>query len=181
MPPLVLMTDDARAADWVEAVRALPSGSAVVVRHRDARKREALARQLRSLCAQRRVLLLIADDAALAVRVRADGVHLPQARMARVAGVRGTNARWLVTTSAHDAAAVVRALRSGADAIFAAPVFATASHRARAALGVVRFAVLATRAPGKVLALGGADARSAPRLTGLPIAGVALIGGWIRS
>ena len=178
MPPLVLMTDDARAADWVEAAAALPAGSAVIVRHRDASAREALARRLRPLCAALRIKLLIADDAGLAFRVRADGLHLPQARAAKLAAARRANGRWLLTTSAHDRAAVVRA--RNADAVFVSPAFTTASHPERAALGPVRLAALAAGATN-VYALGGIDAASIGRLAGTQIAGVALIGSWVRS
>ena len=77
--PLVLMTDG-RKADWSRAVRALPPGSVVVVRARDAKQRDVMARQLSGLAT-----LLIADDPALVVRTGAAGVHLPQTRMREAA------------------------------------------------------------------------------------------------
>jgi thiamine-phosphate pyrophosphorylase len=177
LPALVLMTDDARQADWAAAVSALPAGAAVIVRHRDARKREALARSLRGPCAARRIRLLIADDAHLAQRVRADGVHVPQRRVHIIERLRATNRRWLVTASAHGAASVLAARRQGADAVLVAPVFATLSHPGRASLGVLRLAALARGAPA--YALGGIDAQSVQRLAGASICGIALIGGWV--
>src|SRR5262245_65708855 len=62
LPPIVLMTDDARDVDWTSAVAALPRGAAVIVRHRNAQAREVLARQLRAVSLRRGVKLLIADD-----------------------------------------------------------------------------------------------------------------------
>ncbi|MDZ4738664.1 MAG: thiamine phosphate synthase [Alphaproteobacteria bacterium] len=177
LPSLVLMTDDTLVVDWVEAVRALPRGSAVVVRHREARAREALALGLRVVCDARGVKLLIADDVKLAVRLRADGVHLPQARMAKVGVARAQFG--LVTVSAHDRAAVARACVLGADAVFVSPVFATASHAERGALGVVRFAAMSAGCACPVYALGGIDANSINRLGGLRLAGVALMRGWL--
>ena len=181
LPSIVLMTDDGRDADWVTAVRALPRGAAVVVRHRIALERERLARSLAGVCAARGVKILIADDLGLALRVRADGVHLPQARMALIAAARACNPRWLVTISAHGAASVGAAARLGADAIFVAPVFGTFSHPGRSGLGVVRLAALshATRTP--VYALGGIDAESVRRLPALPLCGIALISGWLTA
>lgn len=181
LPPLTLMTDDTRAVDWVEAVRALPSGSAVVVRHRDPHAREDLARALRPVCAHRRVKLLIAADAPLAQRVRADGVHLPQAHISRLAGMRALNRRWIITCAAHDAGALRGAKQLGADAIFLAPVFVTASHPGGRTLGIVRFAALAASARVPVFALGGIDANTIDRLGAAPIAGVGVIGAWVRS
>lgn len=174
------MTDDRRAADWAEAVRALPPGAAVVVRHRDASLREELARRLRPVCAARRIELLIADDPALAQRVRADGVHVPQRRLAMLARVKALHPRWLVTASAHDEASARLACRSGADAILIAPVFATASHPGGRTLGVVRFAAIASRVRPSVYALGGVDAVGVQRLAASRMIGVALIGGWTQ-
>ncbi len=177
LPALVLMTDDTLAVDWMEAVRALPRGSAVVVRHREAGAREALALGLLVVCRARGVKLLIADDVMLAVRLRADGVHLPQARMAKVGQARAQFG--LVTVSAHDRAAVVRACVLGADAVFVSPVFATASHAGRGGLGVVRLAAMSAGCGCPVYALGGVDANSINRLGGLRLAGVALVRGWL--
>jgi thiamine-phosphate pyrophosphorylase len=150
------------------------------VRHRDDRERERLARLVRPVCLARRVALLIADDAALAQRVGADGVHVPERRVTRLPGLRAQNARWLVTCSAHGAAAVRRATGLGADAVFVSPVFATASHADGRMLGVTRFAVLA-REGGAVYALGGVDTNTIRRLAAHRIVGIGLIGGWVRS
>lgn len=180
LPALVLMTDDERPVDWPSGVRALPSGSAVIVRHRDARAREQLARQLRAICAARRIKLLIADDAALAVRVRADGMHVPERRAQRIAALKALHPRWLVTTSAHSARAVEAASRAGADGVLIAPVFATASHPGRHSIGVLRLAGLSVRARIAAYALGGVDAATIQRLAALPLSGVALIGGWTK-
>src|SRR5262249_28096521 len=142
-PVLILMTDDTRAADWREAAAALPKGSAVVVRHRDARERERLAQTLRAVCAPRRIKLLIADDPRLAVRVRADGVHLPEKRAAHIAGLKAQHPRWFVSAAAHGARSAAAALRAGADAVLIAPAFATASHPRRKALGPLKLAIAA--------------------------------------
>lgn len=170
------MTDDTRDADWVEAVSALPRGAAVIVRHRDRRAREILALRLRGVALARDVKLLIADDEALAVRVCADGMHVPQRHGARAAAIKARHPQWLVTASAHDAAA----MRVSADAVILGPLFATASHPGAASLGVVRFAAIAQRGR-RVYALGGVDAASVRRLAALTICGIALIGGWTRS
>ena len=180
LPAIVLMSDDAREADWAAAVAALPQRSAVIVRHRDEKHRERLVRQLRPVCRARCVALLVADDAALALRTGADGVHVPERQLAILPGLRARNAQWLITCSAHSAAAVRRAATFGADAIFVSPVFATESHPDRRALGPTRFAALASEG-GAVYALGGIDTKTIRRLQAHQIAGIGLIGGWIRS
>jgi len=174
LPSLVLMTDDARTADWLEAVSALPRGAAVIVRHREAHARETLARRLRGVTRARGIKLLIADDEALALRVWADGMHVPQRHGPKAAAIRARHPHWLVTASAHDAAAA----RVEADALIVSPVFATASHPGATSLGLARFAELA-RGGRAVYALGGIDADSVGRLGAMRICGIALIGGWI--
>ena len=135
--------------------------------------------QLRPVCRARRVVLLVAEDVALAVRCGADGVHVPQAQAARIAGVKQVQPRWLVTTSAHDEAAVARAGRLGADAVLVSPVFATSSHADANGIGIVRFAALAARSEIPVFALGGMTSATVTRVRGPRVAGIALISGWL--
>src|SRR5882724_10858870 len=92
--PLVLMTDD-RKADWAKAARALPRGSLVVVRARDANKRLALAETLHGIAP-----LLIADDPSLAAQMDAAGLHLPEIHMKQAAHWRARYPHWIITSSA---------------------------------------------------------------------------------
>lgn len=66
--------------------------------------------------------------------------------------------------TAHSLREIGAANRLGADAIVVSPVFPTRSHPGARPLGVVRFRLLAARAQGPVIALGGMDARRARRL-----------------
>lgn len=176
-PPLILVTDESRLADPVPAALRLPPGSAVILRHYGDPARAALAGRLAALCRRRRLLFLVAGDAGLARRVRAVGVHVSE-RAAR--GPAHRRVRWrrglMVTASAHSFAAVIRATRLGADAVLLGPVFATASHPGRAALGPLRFGIIARQSPVPVYGLGGMTAATAKRLIGLGAAGVAALG-----
>ena len=154
--PLVLITDD-READWVRAARAMPQGSVVVVRGRDARQRRKLAEQLRGLAT-----LLIADDPALAIEAGAAGLHLPELRMREAAHWRARFPHWIITSSAHSLRALMGA--HYLDAVFLSPVFPTGSHRCAPALTPVRAAFIAAHAPVPVYALGGVTARNAALL-----------------
>jgi len=150
---MVLMTDE-RKADWGRAVRALPPGSVVVVRAREAKQRQALARQLSGLAT-----LLIADDPQLAAQSGAAGLHLPEARMREAAHWRARFPHWIITASAHSLRALMGA--QYLDAVFLSPVFATASHPGARPLTPVRAAVIAAHAPVPVYALGGITPRNA--------------------
>lgn len=164
--PLVMMTD-ARKADWARAARALPRGSVVVVRARDATNRRALAEALVGLAP-----LLIADDPDLAEEMGA-GLHLPESRMREAGHWRARHPDWIITSSAHSLRALMHA--APLDAVFLSPVFATASHGDATPLTPVRAALIATQAPVPVYALGGITARNA-RLLAPSFSGIAAIG-----
>jgi thiamine-phosphate pyrophosphorylase len=165
--PLVMMTDD-READWVQAARALPQGSVVVVRGRDARQRRKLAELLQGLAT-----LLIADDPALAVEAGAAGLHLPERHMRAAAHWRARFPHWIITSSAHSLRALMGAHML--DAIFLSPVFATTSHQQARPLTPVRAAFIAAHAPVPVYALGGVNSRNAALLAPA-FSGIAAIG-----
>ena len=179
VPSLILMTDDTLDADWMEAVRALPARSALILRRRDARVRAADAKLLRPLCREKRLSLLIADDIDLASRCGADGVHVPEAKAHLIGRARHLNPNWIVTTSAHDAAALVAAERHAADAVLVSPVFPTRSHAGAGHLGVTVLASLVGQSPLPVIALGGITAENVLLLQAVPLAGIALIRGWL--
>ena len=153
--PLVLFTDDS-GRDWLGVARRLPRGSIVVVRARDAKARAALFDLLRPLPLR----LLIADDPALAME--ADGLHLPEAQAREAGHWRARRPDWIITASAHS----LRALMAlpHLDAVFLAPVFATASHLGGRILTPLRAAFIAAHAAVPVYALGGVTARNAALL-----------------
>lgn len=175
LPPLVLFTDEARLPDPAAAMARLPRGSGVIFRHYAARDREALAHRLAKLSRQRGLLFLVAGDAALARRVGADGLHLPEHRLRH--RLPPHNPAWLVTAAAHSLPAALRAERLGIDAVFVSPVFPTDSHPGAPALGPRRLAEWIGALTIPVYALGGVTAGTARALTGTGIAGVAAIGG----
>jgi thiamine-phosphate pyrophosphorylase len=180
LPSRWLVTDARRLADPLPAIRRLQRGDGVLFRHYEwpAAQRLALAQRIAALCRRRGLVLVVAGDARLARAVAADGLHLPRALVHRAAAARQVGLP-LVTAAAHDAGAVARAARYGADAVLISPVFATASHPGAVPLGVLRLAALATDARRRGLqayALGGITQGSFARLRDLPLAGYAAIG-----
>jgi hypothetical protein len=103
LPALVLMTDEKRLPDPLAAARALPKGSAVVVRHSKPNPRAKLAHALAGIARERGLILLVAGDAKLADAAHADGLHLPEARVAEASYWRTRRPQWLITVAAHSA------------------------------------------------------------------------------
>lgn len=172
---LVLLTDDARLPDARAAACRLPPTSLVIVRARDPKQRAERARALGAIARKRGLILLIADDAGLARRLGAHGVHLPEARARHAARLKAQNPRWLITAAAHSLRAALGAPH--ADAILLSPVFPTASHRGSPALNPARARAIARQVKTPLFALGGVTARNAGLLSGF--SGLAAIGALI--
>ncbi len=177
LPGLVLLTDDERMTDPLASISALPRGSLVVLRASDPARRIALARSISRIARTRDLRWIIADDPALAVKSGAHGAHFPEQKLALAARWHVRRPDWMLTCAAHSLSACARAARIGADAVFLAPIFATMSHPGRSYIGPLRVRLIATLLAVPIYALGGVDARSAKRLAGARLAGVAAIGG----
>jgi thiamine-phosphate pyrophosphorylase len=158
LPVLWLFTDSKRLADPLAAVAELPKGlCGVVLRHKKPGKRAKRARQLAKLCKARRLTLVISGDPRLAAACKA-GVHLSRGRWPGVLRCGGR----LLTSSAHNAAELLRARRQGAAMVFLSPAFATASHPGQNGLGAAKWSRLA--GPKGAYALGGVNGQTIKNL-----------------
>lgn len=172
-PHLWFLTDPARIPDPTRAILALPRGAVVVYRAFGAADRLAVARKLRHITRGRGLKLLIGLDWRLAAAVGADGVHLPQRWMSMGTDLRRRRPHWLISAAAHDRAAIIAGNRLGLDALLVSAVFPSRSPSASRALGTVRFAAMVGGSRVSVIALGGVNAATAPRLRSSGAAGLA--------
>ena len=154
--------------------RTLPAGSAIVFRAFGAADAEARALRLKRIARARKLQLLIGQDAGLARRVGADGVHLPERLARRAGGLKRAHPGWLVTAAAHSlAAARVR----GPDAVVISAAFPSASASAGRPLGPVRLATLVRAAGRPAYAMGGINNKTARRLRDAGLIGLAAVDG----
>jgi len=172
LPPLLFFTDPARTPDPVAAARRLPRGAAIVYRSFGASDAEAVARRLKAVARSRGLKLLIGQDADLARRVGADGVHLPERLVHRAGPLKRANPRWIVTAAAH---ALPAARNPGPDAVVISAVFPSASASAGTPLGPVRLAALLRAAGRPAYALGGVNNKTARRLKDAGLVGLAAV------
>lgn len=172
VPFLALMLDDDRVPDPLSAVRALPRGALVVVRSREDARRSRLTYAIVAIARSRGLVVLVANDAELASRTGADGLHLSEANAHLAAHWRALHPRWFLSAAAHG----LRASSSTKfiDAVFLAPVFSTQSHASGVAHTPVRANRMARAFGIPVYALGGVTAANASLLHGF--AGIAAIG-----
>jgi len=183
LPPALFLTDPARTPEPETIAARLPRGFGVVYRHFGAPDREGVALRLARVCRARGLLLLIAADPDLAMRVGADGVHWPfrLGQMAR---------RWrgrfgLQTVSAHSGRELRAAAGLPVEAVLLSAVFASNSPSAGQPMGARRFARRAARSAKPVYALGGITAQTAGRIAAwggiAAVEGLAVFGPEIRT
>ncbi len=158
----------------------LPAGAGVVFRGFGRPEAEAVAARLAAVARRRGLTLLVGADAALAVRVGAHGVHLPERMLDTAPTLRRRRPDWRLTGAAHSAACLRRADGLGLDALLLSPAFASASPSAAGApsWGPARLAALARGGQTPVFALGGVTETTARRLYG--VAGVAAVQAFLR-
>lgn len=173
LPGLLAFTDPARTPDVEAVASSLKPGEALVYRAFGAPEAPAVARRLRKITARRGVLLLIGADIALARKVRADGVHLPERLAHRASALRRARRDWIVTVAAHSP----RAARMEADAAVVSAIFPSRSPSAGAPLGVIRLARMARRTATPLYALGGVNNKTARRLLPAGVIGLAAVEG----
>lgn len=161
LPRAIFVTDPVRTPDPLAIVKRLPRGFGVIWRHYGAASRIATGQALARACRKRGLILLVANDPALAARIGAAGVHWPERQLR---GVRSRRAGQIETASAHSRAAITRAAMRGVDAVIVSAVFPSNSPSAGPALGALRFRQLARSSPLPVYALGGLNAANAARV-----------------
>lgn len=169
LPALLYFTDPQRTPDPEAVAARLPKGSAIVYRAFGAPDAETVARCLKAIARRRGLKLLIGADEALAARIGADGVHLPERLASRAARIRAKHPAWLITAAAHSP----RAARVRADAVVISAIFPSNSPSAGKPLGTIRLAQIVRLARSPVYALGGVNEITAARLLATGVVGVA--------
>ncbi len=177
LPHLLFFTDPARTPDPEAVAATLPRGAGVVFRAFGAPDAAEQALRLKAIAHARGLVLLIGQDARLAARVGAHGVHLPERFAQHARRLKAAHPSWIVTAAAHSEAAARRALAAGADAAMVSTVFASRSVSAGQPMGAVRLAGLVRRVNGPIYGLGGIDNKKARLLKDTGLVGLAAVDG----
>ncbi len=177
LPHLWLMTDPDRLPDPVGTALRLPRGSGIIYRSFGRPQALAEALTLAELAKRRGLMLLIGADASLAIRVGADGIHLPERMMGEAKRLRARHPNWIITTAAHSPRAIAKAARLELDGALISPVFVSQSPSAGRPLGQTRLAGWVRKAKLPAIALGGMGHKNARLLSGTGVWGIAAIDG----
>jgi len=138
--PARWMITDSKTIDPIAAAKNLPKDSGIILRDYDLgfEKRFTLGIELKKISQQKKIPLLIAGDAKLALKLNADGVHFPEFARAQIRRWKNKKPEWIITASTHSRQAVKFAYENGADAVLVSPIFSTASDLSKKPLGIFR-------------------------------------------
>jgi thiamine-phosphate pyrophosphorylase len=175
LPNLLFFTDPERTPDPERVAERLPAGAAVVFRAFGASDAAERGTRLREITRRRGLRLLVGADETLALRVEADGVHLPERLVPTLSDLRAAHPGWLITLAAHDMGAALAGAEAGADALVVSPVFPSRSPSAGAPLGVEGLKRIVEAVETPVYALGGVHADTATLLLDTGIVGIAAV------
>ena len=179
LPRLHAITDEriARRADVKEVAAALADGGGSDLAFH-ARGRELTGLEHYGLSVQLSNLpsfLFVNDRLDVALAVPCAGVQLGQGSLP-VDAARALNPLWWIGRSVHDLAETEAARTEGADYLVVGPVFDTASHPGRTALGLERLsAIVAAAGDLPVIAIGGITAERVSEVRRSGAYGVAAI------
>lgn len=170
--------EDDTAVLVAKCAAALDGGAhAIQYRHKSAPPalREAQARAIAALCRARGALFIVNDDAALAARMGADGVHLGEDDADLVVGRRIVGSGALIGISCYNDLARARAaVAGGADYVAFGSLFAsTVKPQARRASLTLLGDARALGVP--VVGIGGIDAKNAAKVSAAGADAIAVI------
>lgn len=168
----IIMTDIERAPERAKKLTEIPRGCIVIFRDYLLENREDEAKKIARICRQKGHILLISGSAKIARSIGANGIHLPSYLLRK----RVLPGSPIVSAAIHNQADLFRAKSRKIPLLLLSPIFKTRSHPTSRTLGIHRFARLAGQS--KPIALGGVNQKTARKLKGLKVNGIAAIDGW---
>ena len=175
LPEVIFITDQLRVPDGDRVIASLPPSSAVIIRDYDHPEREAYARRMVEVAHSCGIRAIVAGDAGLARKVKADGFHMPEYQLSmRMPSRHGFS---LVTGSAKSQKSRMRAASIGVDMVLCSPIFKTQSHIGLQGMGIHLLSRILEYSPLPVVALGGINEMTLKKLKAMPVAGYAAIDG----
>lgn len=165
------VVDSADAGAW-----ALRRGATIIQLRMEGAPGRALEKDARVLIPTSHVPVVIGSRVDVALAVGAYGVHLPEADIPIADARELLGGDKLVGRSVHSVDAARAAAEAGADYLVFGPVYETATHPGRPAVGIdaLREVCAAVKVP--VLAIGGIDGERVPEVLSVGAGGYAAIG-----
>lgn len=158
--------------------KAIRGGAGVVQLREKHLNREAFiaeAKEIKKLCHQYQVPLIINDSVEIALEADADGVHVGQDDTDIIEARKRLGPDKIIGVSAHNVAEAVTAWKNGADYLGSGAVFHTGSKDNVTPLDHEELKEICKTVPIPVVAIGGISEQNAMVLSGTGIDGIAVI------
>lgn len=158
--------------------KAIRGGAGVVQLREKHLNREAFiaeAKEIKKLCHQYQVPLIINDSVEIALEADADGVHVGQDDTDIIEARKRLGPDKIIGVSAHNVAEAVTAWKNGADYLGSGAVFHTGSKDNVTPLDHEELKEICKAVPIPVVAIGGISEQNAMVLSGTGIDGIAVI------
>ena len=182
LSPLIAMTDPKRAPDPAGLAKSLPEGSCLIYRHFGLPGHKLEAETLRLITLGLGQQFLIGNDPDLAIQTGADGVHFRRsADMDEIHLWRRRCPDWIISKAGPKEPVINAEILAALDGLIISSVFPSESPSAGRPIGIGKFKEICASLPVPVFALGGVNTRTAPELIGTGAAGLAAIGGFVRT
>ena len=133
------------------------------------------AMEMKALCEKYHVPFFVNDNVEIAVKCKADGIHVGQSDMAAVKVRQQVGEDMMIGVSVHSVEEALEAVRNGADCLGVGAMFSTSTKTDADVLtkGVLRDICAAVDVP--VVAIGGISKENILELKGTGVDGVALV------
>ena len=158
--------------------KAIRGGAGVIQlreKHLDREAFIAEAKEIKKLCHQYHVPLIINDSVEIALEADADGVHVGQDDTDLLEARKRLGPDKIIGVSAHNVAEAVTAWKNGADYLGSGAVFHTGSKDNVTPLSHEELRAICRAVPIPVVAIGGISEQNAMELSGTGIDGIAVI------
>jgi len=146
-------------------------------KHSSKDETHALAMNLRALCSRYRVPLIINDDVALALAVKADGVHVGQRDMLAHEARRLAGESMIIGVTAKTVEQARAAQAAGADYLGSGAVFGTETKPDALPMSRETLLAITSSVSIPVVAIGGIERQNIAKLCGTGVAGAAVVSG----
>ena len=164
LPPFIFMSDPKLIPNLPTVAQRLPRKAAIIYRHFGKSDRLEEAKKLRQITFKNQQQLLIGADPDLAIQVGADGVHFKRDKSLTHPKIwRARCPQWIVTMAGIKSGQYSADL-SILDGLLVSSVFKSQTPSAGLPIGVKAFTNYTKTLDCPVFALGGINARTAPKL-----------------
>lgn len=184
---IYLVTDDSwlKGRSLTECVRRALDGGVTLVQYRskqrDGGPMYAEALQLKALCDEYNVPLIINDRVDLAMAVGAAGVHLGQDDLPCTAARRLLGDEYVIGVSAHNPEEALQAITDGADYLGCGAVFGSATKQEVHELGLANLRAIRNVSKLPIVGIGGITAANYGQVLQTGADGAAIISGILAS